>query len=95
MERIYEGQLAAMCEVSTGPLIGDMAGGEWQHLDAFTDDLTAREVRPKLLMPFWHVAGNALGESPALLAAAVAMTCAEAVEDVIDGNYGRQEVSLT
>ena len=93
-KRIYEGQLAVLGETSAGPVIQEMADGERRHLAAFTDDLARREVRPTALLPLWHVAGYAMGAATALLGPAGAMACTEAVEEVIEGHYARQERAL-
>lgn len=93
-KRIYEGQLAVLGETSVGPVIQEMADGEQRHLAAFAEDLARREVRPTALLPLWHVAGYGLGVATALLGPAGAMACTEAVEEVIDGHYARQEQAL-
>ena len=93
-KRIYEGQLAVLGETSAGPVIRDMAEGERRHLASFAEDLAHREVRPTVLLPLWHVAGFAMGAATALLGREGAMACTEAVEEVIDGHYARQERTL-
>ncbi|MCY3598265.1 MAG: demethoxyubiquinone hydroxylase family protein [Rhodospirillales bacterium] len=93
-KRIYEGQLAVLGETSAGPVIREMAEGEERHLASFAEDLADREVRPTVLLPLWHVAGYALGAATALLGREGAMACTEAVEEVIDGHYARQERAL-
>ncbi len=93
-KRIYEGQLAVLRGTSSEPAIREMADEERRHLDAFADDLAKRGVRPTVLLPVWHVAGFALGAATALLGPSGAMACTEAVEEVIDGHYARQEETL-
>ena len=93
-KRIYEGQLAVLGGTSAEPVIRDMAEGERRHLASFAEDLARREVRPTVLLPLWHVAGYALGAATALLGREGAMACTEAVEEVIDGHYARQERAL-
>ncbi len=93
-KRIYEGQLAVLGETSAGPVIREMVEGERRHLASFAEDLAHREVRPTVLLPVWHVAGYALAAATALLGREGAMACTEAVEEVIDGHYARQERAL-
>ena len=81
-------------DTSAGPVIREMAEGEERHLASFAEDLADREVRPTVLLPLWHVAGYALGAATALLGREGAMACTEAVEEVIDGHYARQERAL-
>ena len=53
-----------------------------------------RRVRPTALLPFWHVAGFALGAATALLGHRGAMACTVAVEEAIDEHYRAQEDTL-
>lgn len=47
-------------------------------------------VRPSALLPFWNIAGFALGAGTALLGKEAAMACTVAVEDVIGDHYNSQ-----
>ena len=53
-----------------------------------------RRARPSALLPFWHVAGFALGAGTALLGERAAMACTVAVEEVIDEHYQAQVEKL-
>lgn len=52
--------------------------------------MRARHVRPSALLPFWHVAGYALGAATALMGKRSAMACTVAVETVISEHYQQQ-----
>ncbi len=93
-KRIYEGQLAVLGRSRVGPLIEHMADQERKHLAEFERQMVERGVRPSLLHPLWHIGGFALGAATALLGERAAMACTVAVEEVIDGHYGRQLESL-
>jgi len=93
-KRIYAGQLAVLGKGPKGDTIRHMAEQEERHLETFNQMLTAREVRPTILSPIWHVAGFALGAGTALLGPKAAMACTEAVEEVIDEHYARQAEEL-
>ena len=92
--RIYQGQIDVLGTRRTAarPLaaIRRMAEGEKQHLARFDELLPRHGVRPTLLRPLWWAAGYALGAGTALLGTEAAMACTAAVEEVIDGHYGRQ-----
>ena len=92
--RIYEGQLAVLGASPVAEPIRHMAEQERAHLATFDALLVERRVRPTALGPLWHVAGFAMGAGTALLGAKAAMACTAAVEDVIDGHYGRQVARL-
>ncbi len=92
--RIYEGQLSVLGESESGPVIEHMAEQERRHLDAFNKLIPERRVRPTALLPFWHVAGFALGAGTALLGEKAAMACTVAVEEVIDEHYAGQVTRL-
>ena len=52
-----------------------------QPMDRFTAlNITLPRSRPTALLPFWHVAGYALGAGTALLGKEAAMACTVAVE---------------
>jgi len=89
-KRIYAGQMAVLKHHPTHADIAHMAEQEQVHLDAFNQLLNERRVRPSALLPFWHVAGYALGAGTALLGSRAAMACTVAVESVISEHYGKQ-----
>lgn len=93
-KRIYEGQLAVLGRSSKAEVIRGMAEAEARHLDEINRLMVERRVRPTLLSPLWHVAGFALGAGSALLGERAAMACTVAVEEVIEGHYGRQANQL-
>lgn len=93
-KRIYEGQLAVLGRTKYGPLIEHMKAQEQVHLDTFSRLISERRVRPTALLPFWHVAGFALGAASALLGHRGAMACTVAVEEAIDEHYRAQEDTL-
>lgn len=93
-KRIYAGQLAVLGKSSCGDMLRHMAAQEQEHLDYFADEMVARRVRPTALMPFWHIAGWALGAGTALLGEKAAMACTVAVEAVIGDHYAEQEGEL-
>ena len=93
-KRIYEGQLAVLGRTRYGPLIEHMKAQEQVHLDTFSRLIGERRVRPTALLPFWHVAGFALGAASALLGHRGAMACTVAVEEAIDEHYRAQEDTL-
>jgi len=93
-KRIYAGQLAVLGKSDCGDMLRHMAEQEQEHLDYFADMLVKRKVRPTALMPFWHVAGFALGAGTALLGKKAAMACTVAVESVIGEHYDGQEQEL-
>ncbi len=88
--RIYEGQLSVLGATAAAPAIEHMAEQERRHLDAFNKLIPERRVRPTALLPFWHVAGFALGAGTALLGEKAAHACTVAVEEVIDEHYAGQ-----
>ncbi|MFM7692412.1 MAG: demethoxyubiquinone hydroxylase family protein [Alphaproteobacteria bacterium] len=90
-KRIYEGQLAILGRTKYGPVIEHMKAQEQVHLDTFSRLIGERRVRPTALLPFWHVAGFALGAATALLGHRGAMACTVAVEEAIDEHYRAQE----
>ncbi len=92
--RIYAGQLAILGKAPAGPVIRHMAEQEERHLAAFQRLIVERRVRPTALLPFWHVAGYALGAVTALMGEKAAMACTVAVEEVIDQHYRHQADAL-
>ncbi|HEV7267378.1 MAG TPA: demethoxyubiquinone hydroxylase family protein [Falsiroseomonas sp.] len=92
--RIYEGQLAVLGRTKYGPVLRHMKAQEQVHLDTFSRLIAERRVRPTALLPFWHVAGFALGAGTALLGHRAAMACTVAVEEAIDEHYRAQAEEL-
>ena len=88
--RIYAGQLAVLRRSSNADVLRHMQAQEQQHLATFNDLIADRRVRPTALLPFWHLAGFALGAVTAALGEKAAMACTVAVEDVIDAHYSKQ-----
>ena len=93
-KRIYTGQLAVLGRGSKGDLLRHMKDQEQVHLDAFGDMIARRRVRPTAMLPFWHVAGFALGAMTALMGEKAAMACTVAVEETIDQHYRDQIARL-
>ncbi len=93
-KRIYAGQLAILKEGEIAEKIRAMAQQETEHFETFDKIMKERGVRPTLLLPFWHVAGYALGAGTALMGERAAMACTVAVEEVIDGHYAGQHEKL-
>jgi 3-demethoxyubiquinol 3-hydroxylase len=93
-KRIYAGQLAVLGNTKSASIIAEMAEQEQVHLDAFTQMIIKRRVRPTLLMPLWHIGGFMMGAATALLGEKAAMACTVAVEKVIDEHYAAQEMQL-
>jgi 3-demethoxyubiquinol 3-hydroxylase len=92
--RIYAGQLAVLGRRGKGDLIRHMQAQEQQHLRTFDAMIADRRVRPTAMLPFWHLAGFALGAVTAALGERAAMACTVAVEEVIDGHYTAQLETL-
>ncbi len=92
--RIYAGQLAVLPPGPARDAVTEMAAQEARHLEAFTELLGERSVRPTALMPVWHLAGWMMGAATALLGERAAMACTVAVEEVIDEHYAGQAERL-
>ncbi len=88
--RIYAGQLAVLGNGAKGDLLRHMQEQEQAHLDTFNRLVVERRVRPTALLPFWHLAGFALGAVTAALGEKAAMACTVAVEEAIDEHYTNQ-----
>ena len=88
--RIYEGQLAALRNRASAGVVEEMLAQEQTHLARFDALVVDRRVRPTALMPFWHLAGFALGAMTAALGERAAMACTVAVEEAIDQHYQKQ-----
>ena len=89
-KRIYQGQLAVLGRGEHGDTLRHMQAQEQVHLDTFADLIARRRVRPTVLLPFWHLAGFALGAATAALGSRAAMACTVAVEEAIDEHYRDQ-----
>ena len=92
--RIYAGQLAVLGRGPHAAQLTYMQAQEQVHLDAFAEMIAIRRVRPTALLPFWHVAGFALGAVTAALGPHAAMACTVAVEETIDEHYTAQRTAL-
>ena len=93
-KRIYQGQLAVLGRGPKGDILRHMPAQEQVHLDTFSALVAERRVRPTALLPFWHVAGFALGAATAALGERAAMACTVAVEEAIDEHYRAQSAQL-
>ena len=96
--RIYDGQLAVFgkreATKRAAATIQEMAAQEQAHLKTFDRLIAERNVRPTAFAPVWNAAGFALGAVTALMGEKAAMACTEAVEEVIDEHYAKQEAVL-
>ncbi|MHB1302514.1 MAG: demethoxyubiquinone hydroxylase family protein [Acidiphilium sp.] len=93
-KQIYAGQLAVLGRSAHGDTLRHMAEQEQHHLDTFARLIAERRVRPTALLPFWRVAGFALGAATAALGSRAAMACTVAVEETIDAHYAAQREAL-
>jgi ubiquinone biosynthesis monooxygenase Coq7 len=93
-KRIYAGQLAVLGRRPNAETLRHMQAQEERHLRTFADLVASRRVRPTALLPFWHVAGFALGAATAALGERAAMACTVAVEEAIDAHYTAQSAAL-
>jgi len=92
--RIYAGQLAVLGRGRKGDVLRHMAAQEQEHLRTFQALIADRRVRPTVMLPFWHLAGFALGAVTAALGEKAAMACTVAVEETIDAHYQKQITAL-
>jgi ubiquinone biosynthesis monooxygenase Coq7 len=92
--RIYEGQLAVLGRGPKAAILQHMKDQEQVHLDTFGKLIARRRVRPTALLPFWHLAGYALGAVTAAMGERAAMACTVAVEEAIDEHYASQSAVL-
>ena len=92
--RIYAGQLAVLKESPKADIIRHMADQEIRHRERFEEILPNHQVRPSILIPFWHVAGYLLGYCSAVFGERAAMACTVGVEEVIDEHYADQAERL-
>ena len=88
--RIYAGQLAVLGRGDKGDLLRHMKAQEQVHLESFSNMIATRRVRPTAMLPFWHIAGFALGAITAAMGEKAAMACTVAVEETIDEHYRAQ-----
>lgn len=93
-KRIYTGQLDYIKTPESYELIKHMYEQELVHLNFFEAKLKEQQIRPTLLMPFWHVAGYFMGAVTAKMGTKSAMVCTESVEEVIDKHYHFQKSYL-
>lgn len=89
-DRIYAGQMAVLGRTKVGPKIKEMWEQEKHHRETFEKLIQRHRVRPTALLPFWDLAGFALGAGSALLGEKGAMACTVAVESVIVNHYNDQ-----
>lgn len=89
-DRIYAGQMAVLGKTKEGPMIQHMWDQEKEHLRTFNEYIPKYRSRPTVLLPFWHVAGYALGAGTALMGKEAAMACTVAVEASITEHYNDQ-----
>jgi ubiquinone biosynthesis monooxygenase Coq7 len=89
-KRIYQGQLNYSNNPEDSAIIKHMLQQEEAHLSYFSDLLVTRNVRPTILLAFWHIIGYALGSGSILFGKKMAMLLTEGVEEVIEQHYGRQ-----
>eukprot|EP00794_Sanderia_malayensis_P009412 gene9412-10398_t len=80
-DRIYAGQMAVLKNSSVGSIIQKMWDDEKAHLKMMNELILKHRARPTVLLPFWDVAGFALGAGTALLGEKAAMACTIAVEE--------------
>ncbi len=92
--QIYAGQLRVLGRGPKGDMLRHMQAQEQHHLDTFASLIADRRVRPTALLPFWRVAGYALGAITAAMGERAAMACTVAVEEAIDEHYAQQAASL-
>lgn len=93
-QRIYAGQLAVLGRSDIAKELQHMQAQETAHLEAFNRLLPQYRARPTALLPFWHMAGFALGAATAFLGEKTAMACTVAVETVIAEHYENQLKTL-
>lgn len=92
--RIYAGQLAVLGGTEKASVLRHMQEQEQVHLDTFARLIGERRVRPTVMLPFWNLAGFALGAMTAALGPRAAMACTVAVEEAIDEHYAAQTKAL-
>ncbi len=92
--QIYAGQLAVLGRGPKGDMLRHMKEQEQHHLDTFAGLIADRRVRPTAMLPFWRIAGFALGAVTAAMGPRAAMACTVAVEETIDEHYAQQVAAL-
>uniref|UniRef100_A0A1Q3FJ21 5-demethoxyubiquinone hydroxylase, mitochondrial n=1 Tax=Culex tarsalis TaxID=7177 RepID=A0A1Q3FJ21_CULTA len=88
--QIYKGQLAVLGHTKAAKTIAHMWEQEKVHKAEFDRLMLKYRARPTALLPFWNLAGFALGAGSALLGEKAAMACTVAVESVIVDHYNDQ-----
>ncbi len=91
---IYSGQELILFKTSIAHEIAIMKEQEKKHFSYFDNEMKKKKVRPTVLLPFWHVAGVALGIVTAFMGEKAAMACTSAVEEVIGEHYKEQVLRL-
>ena len=96
--KIYEGQLLALktiCKDSKlEKTIEEMKVHELEHKNYFEAEIKKRDISPTKLLPLWDLLGVGLGFGSTILGRKAAMLCTASVEEVIDGHYKDQILSL-
>ncbi|XP_055610621.1 5-demethoxyubiquinone hydroxylase, mitochondrial [Uranotaenia lowii] len=88
--QIYKGQMAVLGHTKVGSTIQHMWEQEKVHKAEFERLMNKYRARPTALLPFWNLAGFALGAGTALMGEKAAMACTVAVESVIVEHYNDQ-----
>lgn len=89
-KRIYQGQLKYTKSSTDYALIKEMLEQEEIHLNYFSNELLKRQIRPTILIFFWHQFGYLLGAGSAILGSKTGMLITQAVEEVIEEHYQKQ-----
>ncbi len=89
-KRIYQGQLNCCKNHQVYSIIKHMIQQEEVHLNYFTNLLVQYNVRPTILIPFWHIIGYILGSGSILMGIKTAMLLIQSVEEVIEQHYQKQ-----
>ncbi|MDD9335266.1 MAG: demethoxyubiquinone hydroxylase family protein [Rickettsiaceae bacterium] len=89
-KRIYQGQLNYCKNHEDSSTIKHMMQQEEAHLSYFTNLLLQHNVRPTILIPFWHIIGYVLGSGSILIGTETAMLLTQSVEEVIEQHYQKQ-----
>ena len=92
--KIYEGQLLALKTIKKNQVLKEeiekMKEHEKKHLEYFEKQIHKRKIKPTYLLPFWDMAGVALGFGTVLLGKKATMLCTASVEKVIEKHYETQ-----
>ncbi|WP_341763626.1 demethoxyubiquinone hydroxylase family protein [Candidatus Tisiphia endosymbiont of Beris chalybata] len=89
-KRIYQGQLNYIKNQRDYITIKHMLEQEELHLQYFEALLIKQDIRPTILLPFWHITGYLLGSVSALMGLKTTMLLTQAVEEVIEKHYQTQ-----